>query len=40
MSDALWQKQAPSRVQKPSEAVQDAPKAAPVKKAAKKAKKA
>lgn len=40
MSEALWQKQAPSRVQKPSEASQDAPKAAPVKKAAKKAKKA
>jgi hypothetical protein len=36
MSDKLWNKQAPSRVQKPAEAVE----AAPVKKAAKKAKKA
>ncbi len=36
MSEALWNKQAPSRVQKPAEAVD----AAPVKKAAKKAKKA
>jgi hypothetical protein len=36
MSDELWNKQAPSRVQKPAEAVE----AAPVKKAAKKAKKA
>ena len=36
MSDALWQKQAASRVQKPAEA----PAKAPAKKATKKAKKA
>lgn len=36
MSKALWDKQAPSRVHKPAEA----PEPAPVKKAAKKAKKA
>jgi len=36
MSDALWQKQAPSRVEKPA----GAPAKAPAKKAAKKAKKA
>ena len=36
MSEALWDKQAPSRVEKPVKAVE----AAPVKKAAKKAKKA
>jgi hypothetical protein len=36
MSDALWEKQAPSRVQKPAEA----PAKAPAKKATKKAKKA
>lgn len=36
MSEALWDKQAPSRVQKPAEAVE----AVPVKKATKKAKKA
>jgi hypothetical protein len=36
MSETLWAKQSPSRVHKPAEAV----KAQPVKKAAKKAKKA
>ncbi len=36
MSEALWEKQAPSRVQKPAEA----PAPAPAKKATKKAKKA
>jgi hypothetical protein len=36
MSDALWEKQAPSRIQKPAKA----PEKAPAKKATKKAKKA
>ena len=40
MSDALWKKQAPSRVEKPVKAPAAALAPAPVKKASKKAKKA